>query len=88
MNEGLAEALLSEILGEYKRARKEFSPFNSRHEGYGVILEELDEAWDSIKTNQLNAVLESEMIQIGAMVLAFLLEVIYDSSEETKNETK
>ena len=78
--EAMKEALLSEIGDEYERACKKFSKFNSRHEGYAVILEELDEAWDSIKTNQLNAILELEIIQVGAMCLRFLMDLIYDCS--------
>lgn len=82
--QALKEALLSEMGDEYERARKKFKKFNSRHEGYGVILEELDEAWNSIKLNELNAKLEPEIIQVGAMCLRFLIDIVYDCSMPTK----
>ena len=41
----------SEIVKEYKSAAKKFSKFNSAHEGYAVLLEEVDELWDVVKLN-------------------------------------
>ena len=32
-----------------ERARTKHKPINSAHEGYAVILEELDEFWDEVK---------------------------------------
>ena len=65
---------LAAIADEYNRARKLHSPMTSAHQGYAVILEELDEAWDAIKAND-TAHAREEMIQVGAMVIAFLTEV-------------
>jgi hypothetical protein len=62
------------ILEEYKRARTKFPPMHSTHEGYGIILEELDEAWDEIKANQFEASCD-EMIQVAAMALAYLVDL-------------
>jgi len=36
---------------ELVAARKKFPSFGSDHEGYAVILEELDELWDAVKAN-------------------------------------
>lgn len=83
----MRDALLMEIGEEYERAIKKFKPFNSRHEGYAVILEELDEVWDAIKGDSLNATLEPEIIQVGAMVLRFLMDLIYQSSCQKVNES-
>lgn len=60
------------VVEELERARDAFpKPFNSMHEGYAVILEELDEAWAEIKGN--NSVLaRAEMVQVAAMALRFL----------------
>jgi hypothetical protein len=41
-----------EFSAELERARKKFPPLASAHEGYAVILEELDELWDIIKQKQ------------------------------------
>jgi hypothetical protein len=44
------EEALARIQGEYERAAARFAPFNTPHEGYAVILEELDELWDEVKS--------------------------------------
>jgi hypothetical protein len=62
------------ILAEYRRARLKFAPMRGPHEGYAVILEELDEAWDEIKANNI-PMARKEMLQVAAMALAFLVEV-------------
>ena len=67
---------LAAIRSEYQRARTIHSPMNSAHEGYAVILEELDELWDAVKSNDLDHA-KAEAIQVAAMALAFILEVGY-----------
>lgn len=63
-----------DVLDEYNRARAKHGAMRSSHEGYAVILEELDEVWDEIKANNIPRAKE-EMVQVAAMALAFLLEV-------------
>ena len=41
---------LARIRIEYERAAARHSAFNSGHEGYAVIREELDELWGEVKT--------------------------------------
>ncbi len=68
----------SAFIDEYIHARKELQhkPMNSTHEGYAIILEELDELWDLIKLkNPDKQLMKEEATQIGAMTLAFILEV-------------
>ena len=51
----------------------------SAHEGYAVIKEEFDELWDIVKQKQNDRnydELRKETIQLGAMVLAFLVEIV------------
>jgi hypothetical protein len=69
----LAE-VANEIIAECGRGMARFAPFNSAHEGYAVILEELDEAWDEIKANRPEKAI-GEMIQVGAMALRFVVEM-------------
>jgi hypothetical protein len=60
-------------------ARNKFPKFNSGHEGYAIIKEELDELWNEIKKSKDSRIGTLEMIreaiQIGAMALAFAVEV-------------
>lgn len=66
---------------EYLKATDKFPSFNSCHEGYAVILEELDELWEEIKRNPKDReAIRSEAIQVGAMALRFLVDVTADDS--------
>jgi len=62
------------ILQEYYRARKKHRPMQSAHEGYSVILEELEELWDAVKKDD-KAHAKKEAMQVAAMALAFMIEV-------------
>lgn len=67
-----------EFSQELIRARQKFPPMASAHEGYGVIAEEFDELWEIIKQKQTErdyTALRKEAVQLGAMVLAFLVEI-------------
>ena len=67
-------SIMNEVIAELKRARGIFPPFNSAHEGYAVILEELDELWACVKTKG-NPGMRKEAIQLAAMALRFLDDV-------------
>jgi hypothetical protein len=68
------EYILHQVKDELFRAMKNNAPMNSAHEGYAVILEELDETWDEIKRNDPVRTRE-EMIQVAAMAIRFLYDV-------------
>lgn len=63
---------------ELEKAKEEHPKFNSAHEGYAVILEELEELWDEIKVKQSkrdNIAIKKEAIQVGAMAARFLTDL-------------
>ena len=64
---------------ELTRAQSKFPPFNSGHEGYAVILEELDELWREIRSNQAtpgrDERMRKEAVQVAAMALRFLVDM-------------
>jgi hypothetical protein len=73
---------ISKILTEHGRAISNFKRLNSPHEGHAVIREEFDELWDEVKRKQHDyAAMEKEAVQLGAMVIRFLTEVV-DSPEK------
>lgn len=73
---------LNEIFNEYESASSKYPDFNSAHEGYAVILEELDELWDEIKKKKPNYdKMYNEAKQVAAMALRFMMDV-YDDSED------
>lgn len=68
-----------EFAGELNKARRKFGPMASAHEGLAVIAEEFDELKAIVRQKQGErdyAVLRKETVQLGAMVLAFLLEIV------------
>jgi hypothetical protein len=68
--------ITEEVLAELEKAEAKFPPFNSAHEGYAVILEELDELWDEIKNNKESGAEYRQRIeatQVAAMAMRFLL---------------
>jgi hypothetical protein len=65
-------------VAEASRASTKFPPFNSAHEGYAIILEELDELKAHVWTNQKRrdiAAMRQEAIQVAAMALRFVVDV-------------
>ena len=69
------EILADVVMQELDRATKRFGAFNSYHEGYAVIKEEVDELWDEIKGTQDNQRMREEAIQIAAMAIRFLYDL-------------
>lgn len=81
----LFEVALYLVTAELAVAREKFpKPMNSRHEGYAVIKEELDELWDAIKRDNPMDMVQLEAVQVAAMALRFLIEVaIPETSQRT-----
>jgi hypothetical protein len=72
-----------DVLRELRRAREKFPNFNSPHEGYAIVHEEMDELWEVVKAHKggVKPVAEdrdrmrSECVQIAAMALRFIEDV-------------
>lgn len=68
--------IVDHVIRELREARVKFAPFNSGHEGYAVILEELDELWAEVKSKDgTNATKYREAMQVAAMGMRFMLDV-------------
>ena len=68
------DSRIMEVICELEAARK-WPLYHSAHEGYAVILEELDELWDHVKTNQSKRdipAMRKEAAQIAACALRFM----------------
>lgn len=70
------ERALKLIEKEARNASSLWPAFNSAHEGYAVLLEEVDELWEAIREKPRNMVeVRGEAIQVGAMVIRFLTDL-------------
>lgn len=70
------EALMAEVVAEVRRAEAKHRPIASPHEGYAVILEELDELWEHVRADTgRTPAARKEAIQIAAMGLRYALNV-------------
>lgn len=73
----LLDKLLTDVREELERAAV-WPPMNSAHEGYGIILEEMDELFAHVKTKQKNRDLDkmrAEAIQVAAMAIRLAHDV-------------
>ena len=68
---------LAAIDAEYERAARKHGFMHGPHEGYAVILEELDELWEEVRAQKPeDDKLRKEAVQVGAMALRFLIDVV------------
>ena len=73
-----AERIAQDILDEYRRAQRLFPNFNSPHEAWAVIWEEVDELWQHVRSHHAqrdNAAMLKEALQVGAMAMRFILDI-------------
>jgi len=79
-----AEIAIAAIVEECAAASKANGPFHSAHEGYAVLLEELDELWEEVRLKKCerdSRRLAKEAIQVGAMALCFLQDICADGDQ-------
>ncbi len=72
--------ILDEVETECKRAIVLYERFHNAHEGFAVLLEEVDELWDAVKMKQSNPErnkkIREEAIQVAAMAIRLIKDVI------------
>lgn len=84
------ERILHEVRYEVEQAQAKFPPFNSPHEGYAVIKEEVDELWEAIRHYKRpdgdplpsHGHMDEEARQVAAMAVRFLHDIIGYSPDE------
>lgn len=67
---------VDQVMREYFRALEKFGDFKNPHEGYAILLEEVDELWDEVKKNETNRdyeQMEKEAKQVAAMAIKFMV---------------
>jgi NTP pyrophosphatase (non-canonical NTP hydrolase) len=71
-------AIAAEVTGEVSRAEAQWPPMNSAHEAYAVLLEEVDELWEHVKTKQSKRdipAMRKEALQVAAMAIRFARDI-------------
>jgi hypothetical protein len=77
MREARVDFILAQIKREVMRAARKHPAMNSPHEGYAVILEELDELWEHVKSDTGKSVAAGfEALQVAAMGVRYLNDVL------------
>lgn len=79
MKRGSLPLLLNTVSAAVQAAEAKHAPMNSLHEGYAVLLEEVDELWDEVKRQTGKRDLPAarkECVQIAAMALRLIRDVI------------
>lgn len=77
-NKEFCPTIYYEVQKEVEFAQANWPAFNSAHEGFAVLLEEVDELKDHVWTNQKKRNLEEmrkEAIQVAAMGIRFALDI-------------
>jgi NTP pyrophosphatase (non-canonical NTP hydrolase) len=70
--------ILNAVRMEVLSAQEKFPEFNSAHEGFSVLYEEVDELWDHVKVKQGRRNSEEmmkEAIQVAAMAVRFAHDI-------------
>ena len=73
----LKQAVLEAETEVLRAIVKHPTPFHSAHEGYAVLLEEVDELWNEVKAQtQSPEQMRKEAIHVAAMALRFLQDLL------------
>ena len=74
---------LRDVGKELERALRLHGEFRSVHEGYAILLEEVDELWDEIrkkKSERDNQKMNQEALQVSAMAIKLMLLIHRNTS--------
>ncbi|WP_018752655.1 hypothetical protein [Paenibacillus sanguinis] len=66
--------ITTDVVLELRRAMGRTAPLTSAHEGYAVLMSEVDQAWEAIKGNDLLKA-RLKMQQVAAMALRYLYDI-------------
>lgn len=72
------ETIFEQIKKELEKAHSKHKPYNSYHEAYGIILEELDEFWDIVKMKESKRDKEKarkELIQVATTAIRTIINL-------------
>lgn len=71
--------IMAMIEHELRQATRKHDPYNSCHEGYAIILEELDELWDEVKKKKKlrdRKLMTMEATQVASTAARFIYDLL------------
>jgi len=70
------DAIMGMVRRELVSAQAQYGAFHSAHEGFAVILEEVDELWAEVRKREKDKkALRTEAVQVAAMAVRFVLDI-------------
>lgn len=79
------DVVLNDVRTELTQAMAKFPAMNTAHEGYAVLLEEVDELWEQVRAKQgmrRGENLYKEAIQVAAMAVRFAYDIVVCKREQ------
>jgi len=74
MSQDDVDVVLKAVKEEFYRSMVKHGPMKSPHDGWAVLLEELDELWEHVRGNTARTPeAQKEAIQLAAMAVKFVL---------------
>lgn len=77
--------VINAVILEYVQACENYKKFNSAHEGFAVLLEEMDELkaeiWKNPKRRDMDA-MRREAVQVTAMAIRFLTDICREEGKK------
>lgn len=83
----MIKKILKDVSDEVDFAESKFPPYNTSHEGYAIIFEELDELWDEVKNNSSREKMRGEAVQVAATAVRFIKDLC-DKPERSKDNDR
>ena len=86
MDQTIRDIAVTEVVAEFHRAADKHPRFNSAHEGFAVILEEVDElkaeVWKGGSVPRDRDAMRKEAVQVAAMALRFVTDVCSEKKRD------
>lgn len=81
------QEFINELLNRLNFAESKYDPINTLHQGYAIILEEVDELWDYVRLKHtvrpVDKVL-NELVDIAAMAMRTAVD-LYEHRQQTED---
>lgn len=74
----MTERILLEVFEEVQSATELYPPMHTAHEGWALLLEEVDELWDYVKAKPKYrdvTAMRKEAVQVTAMAIRFIHDI-------------